>query len=471
MSNYKQIASILLLFLCFFNQAWTQVPVPTINLNTFKWGLKDSATNAVILEAKLDYIMEFHNGIAITRMNNLYGFINEEGKTIAQPIYKRCFWVNDSLLLVQNEDLFGLINAAGQTAIPCVFSALDVYDQYIVVNNGEHCGIIDLSGNIIIPFQYEEILPERNPLGGMHLDKTRIRVRSSDGIGIIDYTNKTIVPTRFETVRLWPENFILIWEDGKTALLNSLGAIIIPPGKYALLEPLSGGYIVAEKEGLFGFISAKKEELIPFNYQDAHAFQNDFATVKKDSLWGLINKKNEVVLPFEYSRPIFFYNGIARVDKRINGISKCAFITTELKQLTPFEFDEGTQFENEYAQVRIGTNWGIINKNGVKIVPVNYEKIAVRYGYVVVSTAEKYGLYDLDGTMILPNTYSFVYPTRDDPFIMVRIGRLYGYVNHKGKIVLPVSYENARNFAYGRATVLEDGESFEIDREGKRIGL
>lgn len=444
--------------------------MPTINLNTFKWGIKDSASNSVILEAKFDYIMKYHNGIAITRSDNLYGFINEAGATIAEPIYRRCFWVNDSLLLVQNEDLFGLINARGQAVIPRVFSALDVYDQYIVVNNGEHCGIIDLSGNIIIPFQYEEIIPERNALGGIYLDKTRIRVRSADGIGVIDYSNKMIVPTRFESVRLWPRNFILVWKDGKTALFNDLGQIIIPAGKFSLSEPITGGYIAAEKEGLFGFINSEQEELISFNYQDAHAFQNDFATVKKDSLWGLINKKNEVILTFIHRRPIHFYNGIARVEKEIDGMRKCAYINEGLEQITPFEFDEGTQFENDYAQVRIGTNWGIIDKNGIKIVPVNYEKIAVRYGYVVVSTAEKYGLYDLEGQMILPNIYSFVYPTRDDPYIMVRIGRMYGYVNRKGKVVLPLRYENARNFSYGRATVLVDGESFEIDREGIRIG-
>lgn len=466
----RRIGLIFLLIVLVFNVALSQTAIPTVNLTNFKWGLKDSATARVIIPAKYDYIMDFHNGIAITRLNNLYGFIDQNGKEIAEPLFERCYWLNDSLLKVQKSDLYGLVTPSMQVVMPFVFHTLDAFGNYLLVNNGEKSGIIDLNGNIIIPFQYDEILPEHSWWRGNYLDSAYIRVKNKDKMGVINYLNEFVIRTGFESVDFWPNNQFLISENNRCTLLDSKGDTLIPWGKYQLSDPPSERLIAAGTSDGFGYIDSAQNVIIPFIYQKAHGFQHGLGTVQKEGFWGLINKKNEVIIPFKYASPIFFYNGIARLEKRQNGISKFAYMNSKCEFLTDFGYDEGLLFEKNYTKVRINNKWGLLDNKGVEIIPVQFDKIAVRYGYVVVSTEEKYGLYNLKGDLILPATYSFVYPARDHPFIMVREGRNYGYVNHSGDVVIPFIYENARNFAYGRATVLINGESYEIDSLGNRIG-
>lgn len=470
MNIIRRIVLIFLLLACVFNFALSQTTIPTVNLTNFKWGLKDSATARVIIPAQYDYIMDFHNGIAITRLNSLYGFIDQNGKEIAEPLFKHCYWVNDSLLKVQKSDHYGLVTPSMQVVMPFVFRTLDAVGHYLLVNNGEKSGIIDFNGNIIIPFQYDEILPEYSKLGGAHFDSAYIRVKNKGKMGVINYRNSVVIPLCFESVDFWPNNQFLISENKSCGLVNSQGDTLIPWGKYQLSDPPSEGLIAAGISGNYGFIDSAQNTIIPLVYEKTHGFQHGLATAQKAGFWGLINKQNKVIIPFEYASPIFFHNGIARLEKQQNGVSKFAYMNAKGKFLTDFVYDEAFLFEKDYAKVRIGNKWGILDQKGVEIVPVQFDKIAVRYGYVVVSIEEKYGLYDLNGNLILPTAYSFVYPSRNHPFIMAREGRNYGYVNHKGDVVLPFIYENARNFAHGRATVLLNGESYEIDTSGNRIG-
>ena len=46
---------------------------------------------------------------------------------------------------------------------------------------------------------------------------------------------------------------------------------------------------------------------------------------------------------------------------------------------------------------------------------------------------------------------------------------LWGYINLKGRIVLPFAYNFADLFTDGKARVLKNGEFMMIDKEGKKV--
>ena len=461
---------VFILSLLIINPALSQTALPTVDLTNFKWGLKDSATNAVILEARYDYIYQFKNNVAIVKQDEYYGLINEKGREVAKPVYSSYKWVNDTLIKFEKNGAYGLVTTDMKEVMPFIFKTLLVFDNRLIAGSEDKTGVIDLKGNIIIPFHYDEILPEYRKGGGMYLNDSFIRVKANDRTGLINSENKTVLPAVYQSITLWGNDLVCVKRYDNYALLNTRGDTLIPFGKYRFSAPITEGFIVAEKDGLFGFVDSLGTQKIPFEYQNAYAFEKGMATVQKDSLWGVVNYNNEEVIPFEYASPVVFYRDLAVVEKVINDTSKFAYLKPDGTYLTEFIYDEVQPFQQSFAQVRIDDLWGLMEESGKLVVPIKNHKLAIRYGYVVTSINEKYGLYNLEGDRILARIYSFVYPPRHGDLIMVRIGDKYGYVDHFKEEIIPIIYNNARSFNNGRATVLLNGESFEISPDGERFG-
>ena len=77
---------------------------------------------------------------------------------------------------------------------------------------------------------------------------------------------------------------------------------------------IEDGCFAVKKDGLWGFIDDKGNEIIPPMYQQYNSFHDGFACVKKDGLWGIIDKQNNVILPFKYYRCKDFHDGISIVE-------------------------------------------------------------------------------------------------------------------------------------------------------------
>jgi len=441
---------------------------PTVNLNTFKWGVTDENCQ-IILEPKYDYCLPFKSGRAIVKSGEFYGLIDTLGVELLQPIYGTIQKANDSLLVLKQGSKYGIVNTELNEVMPFVFTHLQVVGNWLIVSNGKQQGLIDLEGNIVLPFEFDQIIPEKSNFGKAYFDSTGIKVRVDGKYGWVNQNRTYVLPIIFSSLVKNDENtFIAEDNNGRFGLINLKRDTLIPFGEYDDLKVIASDLMSASKAGKYGFINKHKAEVIPFQYAEGLSFQGQYATVKQNEYWGLIDKSNKVVLPFEYKRPVLFRNGYALLERFSGDSSAFAFIDNNLNRITEFEYSETFNFVQGLAAVRKGSNWGMIDSDGQVVIPIVYDEVMRKKDYIVVKKNFKQGLYRIDGECVLLPRYSFVYPPNDDPFILVRQGRAYGYVDHKGEVVIPIKYANARNFEGDRATVLYKGESYEINRQGKR---
>lgn len=451
-------------------EAKAQNAIPVINLNNFKWGLKDSATFEVIMRPKCTYISPFKSGLAIMKTDSLYGIINQRGEVVSPPEYSQFHWVNDTLIKLKKGGKYGLLNAALEEVMPFNFNSLFVFDELMVVNNGAKSGIIDLNGNIIIPFDYDEILIEYNQVDKNYLNKHYIRVVDAGKSGVIDYQNNIVVPIENDWVSFWPNDQFFLMRDKAYGLVGQGGEVYLPLNKYDHFDVLCQGLRVAAKKDQFGYIDAEENRVVPFIYENSKTFQYGIGALQKNGLWGGIGLNNEIKLPFEYAEPLDFKCGLAKL-QRVEGddTSKYAFFSPFRGFVTDFVYDMASDFDANLAKVKCGNKWGVLDTNGKEIIPAIYDEVFIDRGFIKVILDKKHGLYSLSGREILPPNYSFIYPKEGETLIMIRQGRKYGYSNLSGQIVIPLIYDNARSFSGHFAAVLLNGESFEIDRKGNRI--
>ena len=59
------------------------------------------------------------------------------------------------------------------------------------------------------------------------------------------------------------------------------------------------GYVL--KQGLWGFINKKGEEVIPFEYDYVTNFNQGVSFVQKEGKWGAIDTTGELIVPIKFS--------------------------------------------------------------------------------------------------------------------------------------------------------------------------
>jgi len=149
------------------------------------------------------------------------------------------------------------------------------------------------------------------------------------------------------------------------------------------------------------------------------------------------------------------------------------------------QFDAVTEFSDGYATVSVGGKWGVIDTKGKYSVSPQYDYISSFSKGVAVVTdfdvddegSDKCGLIDNKGKMLLPITYDEI---GSDPYsgldldddvdiFPIKSGEKYGYANTKGEIIVNPTYDDANSFSEGYAAVCSNEKYGFIDEKGKLV--
>ena len=237
--------------------------------------------------------------------------------------------------------------------------------------------------------------------------------------------------------------------------------------------------------------------------------------------WGCIDKNGKVIIPIIYSH---FYddNNVAWVQLG----SKIGFIDKTGKEVVLLKYDEASLYgfydEGDFLPVKLNGKWGFINKTGKEIIPIKYDSIngkktefvgrespGSRYlhmeksftygsiyghfksgGLALVELKGKWGFIDETGKEVIPIKYDSISLEKEKfvageripsykhdideyfsygGFARVKLNKKWGFIDKTGKEVIPVKFEEARDFKDGLARVKLKGKWGMIDKLGRII--
>ena len=156
------------------------------------------------------------------------------------------------------------------------------------------------------------------------------------------------------------------------------------------------------------------------NYSKAWVFSEGLAAVMKDGKIGFINAKNEVIIPFQFD-----YSDECRM------------------------YDFGYLFHNGYCiMTNTDGDLGLIDKSGNWVIEPSYDEIWAPHtrGYRVVVKDSKHGVLDSSGNVIYPAEYGYV-DVLSDGFTLTKGGRKW-QVDFDGNIVQPFMFDGTYYLKY-----------------------
>ena len=233
---------------------------------------------AVCMSQPYDNFNAYSNGIALVYKNGLCGLINMQGEELVPVQYEK-FRMEENTYVFTGPDGERRLEAPPEIVPPNVKRVEDakarstLAGHYLFKGNGQFTtGLLNLKRDTVVPpiYRFEQIHPS-----GMI-------TATLDGktFGVIDTRHRTLYSFTAEQLGKWTKSGLLpVRFAKKWALIRfPAGDIVFPFGEYEYIEtydPEKDLFIVS-KNKLQGLINLKKKVLLPLEYK--HISQYDHVT-------------------------------------------------------------------------------------------------------------------------------------------------------------------------------------------------
>lgn len=291
-----------------------------------------------------------------------------------------------SVLKYQEKGKYGLINFDGKKITKAIYDEIEnlpYKEGELIVKQGEKYGIINIKGGKIINIEYDNI----------EIDKYYSEGNKYKYAGYI-ISNKTEEGYRYGYINYKGE---LIEE----VQYNELSRITD-------IEETENVYLLGAKNGQYG-ITRNGKKVLESEYQSINFDEkNNLFVIEKSKKYGISDINGRIMVPIEYNQ--IDINGIYLYAQNEQGI---------------------TVYNNEGSQVNIDTNIALLNTEN--------EKYRIR---INSANGTKYGVIEKDGKKIIDEKYNYIEYLYDNYFIVSNENSKLGIIDDKDSEKIEVIYDS-----------------------------
>ncbi|MCX7908796.1 MAG: WG repeat-containing protein [Ignavibacteria bacterium] len=240
-----------------------------------KWAIIDLFGNITVIDG-INYLFDFYNGRAL----------------VVKLIKK----VKEGDTNSTNEQLFGYINYQGKLVIPLIYEdATEFSEGLAFVKNKEIRGFIDTNNNLII--KMENSAGNKFKEGLADINDRQFR------IGFMNKKGEIVVPLEFDLLEHFSEGLAFAIKGDKAGFINKKGEFEFFVDGYTS-KPFSDsmafiGKLIKQKIK-WALINRKGEKITDFIFDDVREFSEGVAPVMKDGRYFFIDKTGAEILHNDY---------------------------------------------------------------------------------------------------------------------------------------------------------------------------
>ncbi|TAF35775.1 MAG: WG repeat-containing protein [Cytophagales bacterium] len=410
----------------------------------------------------------------------------------------------------------GYINWQNQVQLNAEYSqALPFSEGLAAVQNGDFWGMIDTLGQLVLPFEYEQILPCignriwlkkprqewvcQTPSGEpIRLDRFVSDVffdlqtpflwskdEKTGRFGLVSEGVK-VHPHIFEAVSaMMASNRLFVKLLGKWQYINSQNKIIFTNYDEVDYGISNNLYIKRIRQNnRYAYFDCRQEKLLTeFVFDNAGSFEftflgsdglvgyadveSGYTKVMRNGKWAIMDYKARLVTEFAFEDIELFSNGLAKVKYK----EKYGFINNKADVVIPFLYDEASSFKNGAAFVKINKFWGVINKEGKILVEPLYDDVISTNVPSVVHVTKNglYGFIHLKNPKAPTVFYDAISSVFVGGLLEVENNGLKGFINTQIQEVIEPVYERVGYSEESLIAAKKDNLWGFIDKSGQIV--
>jgi hypothetical protein len=451
----------------------------------------------IIVPATYDYLEELYptDSIFISSVNGKFGLLNENGKTIVEPTYTELstLYDSDNLLNAKSKNgSYQLLDLTGKVLTKS-YQFISSSNSGFIVQSGGYQGLLDQNFKEIFPTIYEDIMELESGIFHitdkyqkqwlMNMDGKKLSgpydnieqefddnytavgymVSTKGKDGFLDLNYKLIVPANYKELNKITmgcndylfsytdktDNYGLLDKSGKKlgkAIYSSIGSSYF--GKYILVG--------VEKKS-----KSKKNKNRDGGLIDDEWYYDDYTP----STYGLVDLTGKMVLKAVYDDYNYSYGETSMIvlKKGSNYVALDANLDPIFNKDFSYIESLGDLYKVQLGGVDNGYGtpeggvFGLYDKNGKEIIPVQYEDIAqIGYestnGYIIKRNG-KYGICSPTGKILMEPQYTEMNCESElcivSRYIEQSEQTKMGLINHNAlKEIVPTIYEHIESLSY-----------------------
>lgn len=206
--------------------------------------------------------------------------------------YENLYFSNDGLVIAINEyEKYGVMNLEGEIAVPFSYDYVSQYNYGIACaeKDGETF-YIDKAGNRVWDETYEDIRVFQEELGAVKID---------DQWGFIALNGDVMVPCQYDDVKSFVGGMAAVKEKGKWGFIDKNGNLVAEC-RYDEVRDFQEGYAAVSEDGKWGFLNEDGTVSVQCIYDEVHDFQEGYAAVTENEKWGFIDGSGTIKIELQY---------------------------------------------------------------------------------------------------------------------------------------------------------------------------
>lgn len=211
---------------------------------------------------KFERLVKFNEDVYAGQFDGLWGLIKENGDTIVPFIYDYIGEISNNRAIVEKDDMFNFINAQGKVVL---VEWIDVYPEYrqlakfsnnyarIEYDDGEN--LIDVNGKKLYAANKEEI--------GVYGDL--IAFRKGEKWGYVNKSGTLVIPMNFTSAESFNGKLAKAGGAPLVGIINTKGEYVIDPF-FESIEFFNDTLLITKSRGDYGILLTNGDTLLNFHY-------------------------------------------------------------------------------------------------------------------------------------------------------------------------------------------------------------
>lgn len=321
--------------------------------------------------------------------------------------------------------------------------------KYFVMYSGDKAGVIDRSGNLLIAPEYQDVfIPNQSKdIFIAYVDDENYKILNEEGEEIFKNFEEITYLETSEATELVLEKNVLRYKENNMYGLIDLDGNKITEAIYEKVSSLTNkpGNILVKKDGLYGVLNSKGEEIIPVKYNSitgddfcleayGYALSGYIVSIKTDTgiMYGYIDYNGKELLKTEYETisRVLEYDDKDDIYLVVRNNGKKGVFKNG-KQIIDFNFQNINYSDraNVFVVEKTG-KYGFYTNKGNEILEPKYTKYQVAGNYISVQKDGESMLFDLNGNLINKDTYLSVIEVENESyFIAVKENGYYSVIS------------------------------------------
>ena len=420
----------------FSKSAWREIYKLTMkdytmdSYNNFKDSFPDYP-----FQEEFEYDFQLQNYFFLPfKEGGLWGYMNEFGKEMIEPIYEDASFFSDGFASVAQNGNYGYISKSGNVAINFRYKDAEAFHNgFAIVMKDSLYGLIDKNGETVIQHLYDEL---------SETEKDIFIAAKKDKYGYIKRNGTPVTPFDFDLANDFINGLAIISKVDKYGLINSQGQYVIPPVFDEIVYLNDTLFKALNDDEKWGLLNYKSDTILPFIYDAIGEFSEHRLLIAKNGKCGYVDEFGSIVIPisYTYSSALLttgqFKNGYASVRQK----ERSMLIDTTGKIFKLKDFDECKRPGLGLVPVRKMKKWGYADMDGKIRIPCTFESVEpFNDVYAVFRKGKIEGLIDTMGNVFIQPLYDeiILFPNA----IQVKSNEKWGLLSRSGLLYIPCNYE------------------------------